>query len=533
MLKSNKGLTLVEVLLTLTISIIVISVGFSLFGLGERINYYVNKENNAQSDIRVSIAEISNYIMKASAVFLHRSIEDVFTDNIYDFDSHYNSTVVVDNDYMNSKGRDTEYRKAIEEKYKGWNFITLSKDRKELRNFIYNEDEDGNYYYIVKRIIAPSDIVYKLIFNKPISDVKKNIVNMTLISEDSKGKVNQVVTEVEALNSLQVVNRGNNKEPATVMFYRLDERPMTEDVTGALTFVLDTSGSMGNDTVYKGTTIKKIEAMKEVTKDYLNKLSDRSNLNIGIVEFNDTADDPIPLKPAKDASLYNKIDGLNANGGTNLGDGIRRAYHMLKDYNDFDESHKIANKYMILLMDGVPTYGAVRYDLSSTITQNTNRGEIWNYNGAYYYNYKTDYYYILFIPIPYRWHYAKTLDITTYAGNLLDEDDEIIPGFVITGNGRADDDRNIDASIDYIDNMVKRMDMDGMENLKIFLVGFFTDGNNTREKTNFEKIKQKLAANGRVVLPYNAQNGDELGVAMHAIENIILDDYWHIYGPKE
>jgi len=156
MLKSNKGLTLVEVLLTLTISIIVISVGFSLFGLGERINFYVNKERNAQSDIRVSIAEISNYIMKASAVFLHRSIEDVFTDNIYDFDSHYNSTVVVDNDYMNSKGRDTEYRKAIEEKYKGWNFITLSKDRKELRNFIYNEDENGNYYYTVKRIIAPS-----------------------------------------------------------------------------------------------------------------------------------------------------------------------------------------------------------------------------------------------------------------------------------------------------------------------------------------------------------------------------------------
>jgi len=28
---------------------------------------------------------------------------------------------------------------------------------------------------------------------------------MTLISEDSKGKVNKVVTEIEALNSLQVV----------------------------------------------------------------------------------------------------------------------------------------------------------------------------------------------------------------------------------------------------------------------------------------------------------------------------------------
>jgi len=82
MLEDNKGLTLVEVLLTLTISIIFISVVFSLFGIRERINTFVNKEYHAQSGTRIFIEKISNYIVKASAVFLHRSIYDVFTDNI-------------------------------------------------------------------------------------------------------------------------------------------------------------------------------------------------------------------------------------------------------------------------------------------------------------------------------------------------------------------------------------------------------------------------------------------------------------------
>lgn len=532
MLKNNKGLTLIEVLLTLTISVIVISIGFSLSGLGERINAYVNKEHHAQSNIRTSIEEMSNYIMKASSVFLHRSIEDVFTDNIYDFDSHYNNTVKVDNSYMNNKGRGIEYKKAIEEKYKGWSFITLSKDRKEIRNFIYNEDDDGNYYYIVKRIIAPTDIIYKLFFNRPMSNAKNNMVNMTLISEDSKGKVNEVVTEIEALNCLQVVNRGNNKEPATVMFYRLDERPMTEDVTGALTFVLDTSGSMSDNTVFNGNTIKKIEALKEVTKDYLNKLSDRSNLEIGIVEFNTTAHDPIPLKSAADGSFDNKIDGLNAGGGTNVGDGIRRAYHMLKDFNDIDESHKKANKYMILLMDGVPTYGAFQYDHSDSnaIKQDRDRGEIWNYNGYDYYNYKTRYRYIIFP----RWYYGKVLDITNYDGNISNSNstNSLKPGFKLTGDGQIKE-SSISAGMEYIDKMVEKMDKNKVENLKIFLIGFFTNDDNSQEEDNFKEIQRKLTSKGRIVLPYNAKDGDELEKAMHAIENIILDDYWHIYGPKE
>lgn len=533
MLKNDKGLTLIEVLLTLAISVIVISVGFSLSGLGERINAYVNKEHLAQSQTRVCIEEISNYIMKASAVFLHRSIEEVFTDNIYDFGSDYYGSVKIDDSYMNSKSRGVEYRNAIEEKYKGWSFITLSKDRKEIRNFIYNEDEEGNYYYIVKRMIAPTDILYKLIFDKPTSNAKNNMVNMTLISEDSKGRVNKVVTEIEAINSLQVVNRGNHKEPATVMFYRLEDRPMTEDVSGALTFVLDTSGSMSDNTVFNGNTIKKIEALKEVTKDYLNKLSDRSNLEIGIVEFNTTAHDPIPLKSAADDSLANKIDELKAGGGTNVGDGIRRAYHMLMNFNDIDESHKKANKYMILLMDGVPTYGAFQYDHSdeNAIKQDSNRGQIWNYNGYDYYNYKIRYRYIIF---PYCWYYGKILDITSYDGNISNSNStaSIKAGFKLTGDGQIKE-SSISAGMKYIDKMVERMDKDKVENLKIFLIGFFTNDDNTQEEDNFKEIQRKLTSNGRVVLPYNAKDGDELGEAMHAIENIILDDYWHIYGPKE
>lgn len=533
--KYNKGITLIEVVLTVALLGILLSVDLSLFGLGEKSHALVNREFTSQADIRVSMQKISNHIRNTSAVFLHKSIDSVFRENIYDFGS--NNTLVVDEDYMSSKGKSEAFKTAVEEKYKGWNFIVLSQDGKELRNFIYNEDESGHYWYNVERIIAPTDTVYELTFDKLTPSNEYNLVQFKLIAKDPGGRKNEIVTEMEALNSLQVVDRGNNENPATVLFYRTEDRPMTEDVSGAMVFVLDTSGSMSDYTRFNNGSVRKINALKSVSKDFLTKFKDRSNLQIGIVEFNDAAHTPISLRSPLDETLMDEIDDLSAGGGTNVGDGIRVAYHMLKDYNDIDESHKEANKYMILLMDGMPTFGAFQYNPSSgDAIRSTSRKHdintgIWKHeNGKnyYYLGYSRSYYY-----------YGEILDISNYKDLIIYYYTslgylyyDLKDGFELTGDGGINN-NSIKAGMNYIDKMVERMNIDNMENLKVFLVGFFTDDDNSDEEDNFDEIQEKLTGGGREVKPYHAADGDELREAFHAINNIILDDYWHIYGPKE
>lgn len=53
-------------------------------------------------------------------------------------------------------------------------------------------------------------------------------------------------------------------------------------------------------------------------------------------------------------SVKSRVNALEANGGTNIGDGLRRAYYRLTDTRSTNENP--IEKYLILLTDGEPTY---------------------------------------------------------------------------------------------------------------------------------------------------------------------------------
>jgi len=116
--------------------------------------------------------------------------------------------------------------------------------------------------------------------------------------------------------------------------------------------VIDTSGSMrwnidGQETnkdASKRITIAKNAALKFIQNIGSNdkvKLSLVSYENIAYVEKGLTTN----FNDVKKA-----INNLNADGGTNIGDGLRRAYYELINGNSE------AEKYIILLTDGEPTY---------------------------------------------------------------------------------------------------------------------------------------------------------------------------------
>lgn len=96
----------------------------------------------------------------------------------------------------------------------------------------------------------------------------------------------------------------------------------------------------------------KIAELKKAAKAFVDKMQDVSNLKIAIVEFHKygTIEDGGFLN-ANDERLYKSIRNLGADGGTNTGEGLRKAAYLLSQ-----QGSKDANKTIVLMSDGVPTY---------------------------------------------------------------------------------------------------------------------------------------------------------------------------------
>ncbi|MDU5107375.1 VWA domain-containing protein [Clostridium sp.] len=147
----------------------------------------------------------------------------------------------------------------------------------------------------------------------------------------------------------------------------------TEIPAKEIVLVLDTSGSMAGN---------KMTELKKAANAFIEKMKGVENLDIGIVQYstlaiinpkrengNDTykshdasfSDSTVPkyrpleneLLDVTDSRLTQMINGLEAKGGTNIGEGLRKAIYML------DNGKKDANKAVVLMTDGLPTFYSV------------------------------------------------------------------------------------------------------------------------------------------------------------------------------
>lgn len=107
---------------------------------------------------------------------------------------------------------------------------------------------------------------------------------------------------------------------------------------------------------------KKIEVMKQVAKNFLEKFKQDERVKVSLVPYSNYAEnvnfrqgDFVQLSnPSQYQELVNKINALTADGGTNIGDGLRKAYYK------FSTSSEDARKYVILMTDGEPTFYSYR-----------------------------------------------------------------------------------------------------------------------------------------------------------------------------
>lgn len=128
-----------------------------------------------------------------------------------------------------------------------------------------------------------------------------------------------------------------------------------------IVLVLDVSGSMADKVYVNGKSSTKIAELKKAAKNFVDKMKDVPNLKIGIVAYSSNAsikvvDDEILIDANKVNELKTVVGNLSAYGGTNTGEGLRKAAHLLSTSKDKD-----ANKTVVLMSDGVPTFYSYYY----------------------------------------------------------------------------------------------------------------------------------------------------------------------------
>ena len=177
-----------------------------------------------------------------------------------------------------------------------------------------------------------------------------------------------------------------------------------------------------------------------------------------------------------EADLKTKISGLNAYGGTNTGDGLRRAYWKLANYNADNSTEEIVN-YIILLTDGNPTYR------SSTNS--------WTYS-------------------------PQTSD-----GNCI----------YVNGTGQETY-TNIENCLNYVDYIGQNWVVGKSTDIRTFVIGFSAVASNVAHAREIAEDSCTSTYDAARYGTYYAAGSDiELENVFNEITTTILAETWHIYGP--
>ena len=210
------------------------------------------------------------------------------------------------------------------------------------------------------------------------------------------GTEKTIVTELESKNALQVVDR-SYLNLGNALAYRYDSRiGEASNAQAVVSMVLDRSGSMddnmqGNST--STTSAKRITKMKAEAVRLVEALSKNTNINISIIPFSSTANNPGDMLSANKnlSSIKSTINALTASGGTNTGDAIRRGYYQIKNFNEKEENKNRTNKnFMIILVDGVTTFASVN-KVNEIVSTPIDQGNNYTIDGYTYGRHSTQY----------------------------------------------------------------------------------------------------------------------------------------------
>ncbi|WP_350344540.1 prepilin-type N-terminal cleavage/methylation domain-containing protein [Proteinivorax tanatarense] len=514
-MRDEKGVTLVEVVLATAIGLVLITVAYNMLFVGVKSHSTSVKIFEEQSDMRYAAETINNTLRFASVVFAVP--EEQFAP-------------------------DLDHRGRITGLAKPWNYIGLSPDGDALVHYEYNDDTDS---YIMNVLAQPEeDLTYQLNFSKSSEAQDDKLIKYFLRGFKDDLEKYEISTEVEALNALHVIDWGDESNMSVALAYRTEETPeIHQRPVAAMTMVLDTSGSMdwnldGNRP--RGQEKSRMQILKETLIRMFSVMEDNGGENIyaRLVPFHSNANSPHPnygedpekfLKVQNDNVDWNSlINSLSADRGTNTGDGIRRGYHHLLDFNNnlgnygLTDDTEVEN-YMVIMVDGVSTmasadvwehwwhgYGYSDYILDDKNisyndrnhwvrfpSQESNPSNRWNYQG--------------------RWHIGDggdLCDLATDYVNQIGEDliqakDPAAEDLGLDGNVFVIGFSNLDEELESVKDIAKAVGIEVAE--------------------DDSDVENDFIDNDRVFI---ARDGDKLDEIFKNIAGYISEDLWQIEGPR-
>ncbi len=446
MREHKKGLTLVEVILAMALLTTVITLAFTMFSGSLRAQNVGFEEASLQSSARIVSETINQVVRYSSAVFtIPRSSfrEDNLT--------------------------------------AGWDYIGLTGDQTEIVRYTY----DGTTHRRETLVAPQPGIIYTLRFQKEERDNSNKVLRFTieaLKDGTSQGRLS-IESQLEALNSLQIIDRGTLADGATAVAYRDDSRPYA--VVGTVAMIFDTSGSMKEDVNGNSTRIEsreRIFILKTEARKLVDEFAKEDNLYVTLVPFATSANGSYQFVHAKThaSQLKTQINNMEAIGGTNTGDGMRRAYYAIRAYNEQPTLDVTPKNFMIILVDGATTYASG--------TRRSGGG------GRYSYNY------------------------ITRDGNI-NENNEILGTGNTTTPEVTEYDRMIANTIKNYQNMVG-------DGIKVYAISF---SSSSSLFNHIQTVAVTAGGSTAHVYPYSADR--DLGAIFETIRQDILNDLWVVNGP--
>lgn len=497
---TKKGFTLIELVVVIAIIALIGGSVTSLLVFGYDVFGKVNRDFDAQVELRSSLQKVNSMVQYAKALF-----------------------AVPGTEYLDDE----------------WNYIGLNDDKTMIINY---EWDPVTLTHKENVMMGPYDgVTFNIGFYKEDHTQKDNTIQVyfEMLSSDGTVKRFDIRTGYEALNSLQVVDYGTEFLPATALAYRNDDFHYENYLLKVnITLILDVSGSMdfnlnGNSTSIKSSRRNYI--LKEKTRGLVESFAQNSNddieINIALVPFSDSGNGVKVFRNVKTekTQLLSDINSLcsgtnyDCEGGTNTGDGMRRAYYRLLGKTQYQVDNlsttrdtKIKN-YSIFLTDGASTY----HSLKELQTGTTTKWECIAFkpNG----NCKT--YGNVTYPV-----YANPTPFFIADGNITETRTRSYtnPYLGGTGSNTADRDNGYVTTIGAMLGGVLPVQNYTLEDelyVKNYIIGFA--GVN---KTAINYLAN--ATNTPTERVYEASDGDGLALSFSEIQLSITNDTWHYLGPK-
>jgi hypothetical protein len=202
-----------------------------------------------------------------------------------------------------------------------------------------------------------------------------------------------------------------------------------------------------------------------------------------LIPFSTSANNPDPFLLVEDniSTLKSNINNLDAEGGTNTGDGLRRGYYqIINNRSNTDFVDKEVSDYLIILVDGVSTFGSITG--------------------------------------------KSPLEFFTSDGNI-DERDWSRGN--VEGHGSSLDETYGTPYIEEVGDMITN---DG--NINVYVIGFGENDSEFRDNLNHIGQSTGASENEEGNYYYLAGDEDELNIIFGDIQKEILNELWYIDGPQ-